>query len=145
MICKKCNFQNEETAKFCKNCGTELTNFKSATIFSQKNKNVNSSKKVMRNGFGITGFVISLFALLSFIAFLIVIIQDFYSSFSSQEGEFVGAIVFAMAGFIFSYIGLSQKNKTKWQAITGLAISGIILIGLCFILICFNGTIVFSR
>ena len=24
MICNKCNFQNEDTAKFCKNCGTEL-------------------------------------------------------------------------------------------------------------------------
>ena len=31
MICNKCNFQNEKTAKFCRNCGTELieqqTNF----------------------------------------------------------------------------------------------------------------------
>jgi len=26
MICKKCNFQNEETAKFCRNCGEELCN-----------------------------------------------------------------------------------------------------------------------
>ena len=24
MICQKCNFQNEETAKFCRNCGVEL-------------------------------------------------------------------------------------------------------------------------
>jgi hypothetical protein len=24
MICKKCDFQNEETAKFCRNCGTKL-------------------------------------------------------------------------------------------------------------------------
>ena len=24
MICNKCNFQNEETAKFCRNCGAEL-------------------------------------------------------------------------------------------------------------------------
>ena len=25
MICNKCNFQNEETAKFCKNCGVKLS------------------------------------------------------------------------------------------------------------------------
>ena len=31
MICKKCNFQNEETAKFCRNCGAEL----------KKNSNLN--------------------------------------------------------------------------------------------------------
>jgi len=24
MICQKCNFQNEESAKFCRNCGVEL-------------------------------------------------------------------------------------------------------------------------
>ena len=24
MICTKCNYQNEETAKFCRNCGVEL-------------------------------------------------------------------------------------------------------------------------
>ena len=26
MICNKCNFQNEDTAKFCRNCGKELIN-----------------------------------------------------------------------------------------------------------------------
>jgi uncharacterized membrane protein YvbJ len=25
MICQKCNFQNTETAKFCRNCGEKLT------------------------------------------------------------------------------------------------------------------------
>ena len=24
MICNKCNFKNEETAKFCRNCGAEM-------------------------------------------------------------------------------------------------------------------------
>jgi len=36
MICQKCNFQNEETAKFCKNCGNKLS-IKSPKI---KKKNI---------------------------------------------------------------------------------------------------------
>lgn len=40
MICKKCHFQNEESAKFCRNCGSELHKYdgakknKSKTILS---------------------------------------------------------------------------------------------------------------
>jgi len=120
MICQKCNFQNEEAAKFCKNCGIELTNV-----------NVDKSKKAMRNGFGITGFVISLISACAFGASL-----DKVAVAEGDAPPLIAVIGFAVLGLVFSYIGFSQKNKTKWQAITGLSISGTVLfitiIGLCF-------------
>jgi len=105
MVCQKCNFQNEENTKFCKNCGTELTN---------------NSKKNMRNGFGITGFVISLISIFAFSAFT--------DNSNENAPPLIGVIVFAAMGVIFSCLGFLQKNKAKWQAISGLTISGVILI-----------------
>ncbi len=38
MVCKKCNFENEATAKFCENCGANLQEIKNPI---QVNKNLN--------------------------------------------------------------------------------------------------------
>ena len=117
MICSKCNFQNDDTAKFCKNCGIELTN-----------NNITNNRKAQRNGFGITGFVISIISGCAFGAFT--------DSSNEKAPPLVAVIMFAILGLIFSYIGFSKKNKKQWQSISGLAISGTILvvtiIGLCF-------------
>jgi hypothetical protein len=37
MICKKCNFENDDAARFCENCGTRLAEIKTPV---QENKNL---------------------------------------------------------------------------------------------------------
>ena len=90
------------------------------------------SKKAMRNVFGIIGFVISLISACALGAF-----TDKVAVESGDAPPLIGVLAFAILALVFSCIGVSQKNKTKWQAIAGLAISGTVLL-ITIISLCFN-------
>jgi len=113
MICKKCNFQNEETAKFCKNCGVELTN------------NEKTMKKGL--GWGIAGFLVSLLILLLSIWQLTYRTEIFDNK--GFDGEFNGVPIILL-GFFLSLYALLKNRKNK------IAIAGITLSVVAFIVVC---------
>lgn len=121
MICTKCNFQNEETAKFCRNCGNRMENTP-AEIQSQKQNH---------DILGITGFLISLFLFLSNIRPLIWFIQTKgvgHVSGSGGTGVLIAYLI-AFSGFTLSFIAFFvQNNRKKTFAIVGTVISAINII-----------------
>ena len=112
MICKNCNSQNEETMKFCGNCGEKLGEITAEMHSQQAKKN--------RNGFGLIGFITSICAMIGFGAYT----DHPYAN----EPPLIAVIMFSLLGAAFSIIGLFQKDKKKWQAISGLVISGGVLL-----------------
>jgi len=110
MICQKCNFQNEETAKFCRNCGAKLN----ATPAPHDN---NGTQKP--NTLGILGFAFSLIA-------VIPIVFPFFSFFDYNLSSFI--LFFAFLGFGLSIAGMITKHKKKNLSIIGFFISLFILI-----------------
>lgn len=108
MNCPKCNFQNEESAKFCMNCGTK---------FSIENvEEQNKQSKLKRNGYGIAGLV---FAIISIFAI---------SAEKDDAPPPIAIIFFSLLGISFSCIGFFQKDKKNTTAIIGLVFSIVVLI-----------------
>ncbi len=113
MICSKCNIQNDETAKFCSNCGTILSTM---TVIEQGKKS-----KVKRNGYGIAGLVLSIISIFALSAL------NPENKGETPPPPYI-VIIFSLLGLSFSIIGLFQKDKKKTTAIIGLVISIVVLI-----------------
>jgi len=73
MICTKCNFQNEDTAKFCGNCGTELNVISASQSLTPLKQNSNTATWVM-----------SILFVLALVAFIFTWSQKQVSPTSSQ-------------------------------------------------------------
>jgi len=124
MNCNKCNFQNENTAKFCRNCGEELTN------------KLIDHKKTVQNGWGITGFLLSLFSLLiSILSLMFVYAIHLKSPNDNISVELNLGPLLMLLGFSFSLYAL-LKNKGKKFAIAGITLSAVAFIVTCIIFFC---------
>jgi len=156
MNCQKCNFQNEETAKFCRDCGAELIiqqqpsisetktcpkcNFQNAndfhlcgncgeklyTVVIPHEKYPRFDERNFQRD-RINGFgIIGL--ILSPIAIFCFI--GYYQGFSDMTVELVTTL--SLLGLTCSFIGIFRKNKKKWPAIIGLVLSGIVLTSIVY-------------
>ena len=111
MNCLRCNTENEERAKFCKNCGMDMT-----YTPSNENSNSTSSDKLLITFLCIVFFVfISAFAIEK-------LVEDWY------EGPFkyVGSSLLLLRNLSMILIPLSIKNKTL--KVIGLIMTIIIVI-----------------
>ena len=119
--CSQCGENISNDAKFCKNCGQKVIEegtVKEETTTVSTIEPTNNTQKVPVNGLSITGFVLSLVALMC-------------------------CGVTSPLGLIFSIIGLVKGNPEdgtgKGLAIAGIIISGIMLILFIISIIMFNG------
>jgi hypothetical protein len=109
MHCPKCQFQNEENAQFCRNCGTNLH----APQVQQNQGNDNSS---------------TLLLVYILVAFFVVIVQfviqrTFSMSYWETPWKYVRGIIGLISGFSIILPALAIKNRQ-------LKIIGIILAAL---------------
>jgi len=121
MTCQKCNFQNEETAKFCRNCGEKLN--KITEVKPQQPKKI-------QNGFGVFGATFSTMAVVMGISIFFNVLNN--SELLTTSPEMITIFGLGLLGLILSFIGIFKKDQTKWQAITGLVLSGITVVILIF-------------
>ena len=121
MICQKCNFQNEETATFCRKCGNKLM-VSNPYMGTNNNPNVVYSPppekpKSKRNIFGIVGFALSVG--------VAIYIYLGGCGHNNYYGIMHKLILFpsALLGLIFSCIAFFKKDeKIKDLAAIGLCI-----------------------
>ena len=147
MNCQKCNFQNEESAKFCRNCGEKLdcqqlqqssvncpicnfTNIGDMQYCGKCGAKLNGTQK--RNVLGVVGFVFSIVTLL-LLCVIFLCICDIYGMGDVIDFFAILSILFGLLGFGFSLPGIFYKNKRKNLSISSLIILSVYLV--IFILI----------
>lgn len=111
MNCLRCNIENEEGVKFCKNCGMDM-----AYIPSKENKNSKSSDT----------FLIICIAIAFVSAIAQFTIQKLFDNLLESPIKYVQASFWLLQNLSFILIPLSIKNKTL--KIVGLIISAIMVI-----------------
>ena len=128
MICQKCNFQNEESATFCRKCGNKLM-VSNPYMGTNNNPNVVYSPppekpKSKRNIFGIVGFALSVgVAIYIYLGGCIGGGYNGHYDYYYEEMHKVILFPSALLGLIFSCIAFFKKDeKIKDLAAIGLCI-----------------------
>ena len=111
MNCLRCNTPNEEGAKFCKNCGMDMT-------YTPSNENTNSKSS--------DTFLIIFIAIAFVSAIAQFAIQKLVDNWYESPTKYIQASFWLLQNLSFILIPLSIKNKTL--KIVGLIITAIIVI-----------------
>lgn len=111
MNCLRCNTENEEGAKFCKNCGMDMT-------YTPSNENTNSKSS---DTFLIIFITINFISAIACIA-IAKLVDNWYES----PTKYIKASFWLLQNLSFILIPLSIKNKTL--KIIGLIITAIIVV-----------------
>lgn len=120
MYCRHCGKQLPDEAVVCPECGTHTDSTTITPHEAQSNNTAPETKKSFFNSMGIVGFVLSVYAFVTYIL----------STLSYYGSSYISSIIpAALTGISLGIIGIRHaKGSARVLAIVGLALSGLLIL-----------------